>query len=596
MIKISKVVADRYPRIAKTPIVGRLFVYILRKLFHEDYVNSFIHNNRQWQGMEFNSKVLEYFNYSYFVNNNERYNIPQTGRVLIVANHPIGTLDGLALLKLVSEVRSDVKVVVNRFLFEFFEPLRELFIPLDNMSKNANAKEAVRNIIKSLKNEEAIIMFPAGEVSRMSPKGVRDGEWKKGIWYFIEHTHCPIVPVHITGRNSPMFYSLSSIYKSLGTFMLVNEMFKQHNKNLSFRIGDMIPYSSFAEHKNKDRKTLSHMLRQHLYRLPKRNKNLIFKTEKTIGPSSSRAEIMQELTASELISSGHNGHEVYLVQFQDSPATIHEIGRLRELAFRQVGEGSGKAIDLDEYDKYYDHLVLWNSNDLEIAGAYRMGCGSHILDKYGLEGFYTSSLLTYTDKAIPLLREGVELGRSFVHPRYWGNRSLDFLWSGIGAYLCKNQEIRYLFGPVSISNNYPAEARALIIAFYHRFHRSPVEYARAKLPYHFDKETEQFVDALPDDSKLAYISLKRHLFKNWRVQVPTLYKQYAQLTDNGTHFISFGFDPEFGNCVDGTIIVDMDTINPPVLYRNFLPHGIPDEEGYLHWRKFKAHSSTFENE
>jgi putative hemolysin len=145
---------------------------------------------------------------------------------------------------------------------------------------------------------------------------------------------------------------------------------------------------------------------------------------------------------------------------------LRELGRLREIAFRAVEEGSGKRRDTDSYDDDYLHLILWDDEDLEIVGAYRFMPTAMQVERRGLEGLYSYSLFHYDDKMQDVLEHGIELGRSFIQPRYWGRRGLDYLWSGIGAYLARYPHYRYLFGPVSISGGLPPAARDLLVAFY----------------------------------------------------------------------------------------------------------------------------------
>ncbi len=593
MIEISKIFTEKHPTLVKIPIIGPLIIRILKRMFHENIVNEFMVQNKQWRGMEFCTKVLQRLNYTYFVNNHERANIPETGRLVVIANHPIGTLDGVALVKLISEIRPDVKVVVNSFLYEFFEPLRQIFIPLDNMSKNAFSKTPVVKIIRALENEEVVVIFPAGEVSRIRPTGIKDGEWLNGFLFFVEKTKSPILPIHVAGRNSAVFYSISSIYKTLGTYLLLHEMMKQNYKSLRFRIGEIIPYSSLEQHKHRNRQQLSLMLRTHLYQLPKKKRtHQLFKTEKTISHAADKGDLITELRQSDLLSSTADGHEIYLVEYRSDSAILREIGRIRELAFRLVGEGSGKNLDLDEFDEYYLHLVLWNPDDLEIAGAYRMGHGATILKSHGFKGFYTSTLVDFSDDARAYLEQGVEMGRSFVNPRYWGNRSLDLLWYGIGAYMVRHPEIKYMFGPVSLSNNYPEEAKAAIVAFYHLYHGPQGKsYATPKHPYQIPESALEFAKTLGDNPASAYRALNAHLKKTWQVRVPTMYKQYSDLTHQGTEFISFGLDPNFNNCIDGMIMVDLDKMTRRSMKRIPFPHVAPDENGLLKWREHTLESN-----
>lgn len=218
---------------------------ILKKLVHQDEINQFIETHRHLEGLEFNDAVLEHFNFTFQVSGKDRSRIPDQGRVLIAANHPLGSLDGLALLKLVSEIRTDVRIVATTLL-NCIDPLRDLFLSVDNFSKTAKTHDQIIQIIEALEAEQAVIMFPTGEVSRIRPTGIRDGKWNSGFLSLAKKTKAPILPVYIGGKNSPLFYGLSSIYKPLGTMMLVNEMFNHKDHEITFRIGKLITWDSIA--------------------------------------------------------------------------------------------------------------------------------------------------------------------------------------------------------------------------------------------------------------------------------------------------------------------------------------------------------------
>lgn len=243
---------------------------------------------------------------------------------------------------------------------------------------------------------------------------------------------------------------------------------------------------------------------------------------------------------------------------------MREIGRLREVAFRAVGEGSGCRRDIDRYDAYYEHLILWDDEASEIVGAYRLGNTQTIVDLYGQKGLYTDSLFNYGQQMQPYFHQGLELGRSFVQPKYWGMRSLDYLWYGIGAYLKQNTNIRYLFGPVSMSNSMPKAAKDLMVYFYKLYFQSTFDLASSKRPYQISEIVlnELKTAFSGNDYKQDFIKLKSML-ANMGCNVPTLYKQYSELTEvGGVQFLDFGVDPDFADCIDGLVLVDTHKLKP----------------------------------
>jgi putative hemolysin len=494
-----------------------------------------------------------------WINHRDRNNIPATGRVVIVANHPLGALDGMSLLKLVGEVRRDVKIVANDMLMNF-AAVESLFLPVDNLSKSTR-KSSIARIIDSLNNEEAVIVFPAGEVSRIRPNGIRDGKWNSGFLNFAKKTNAPILPVYIGARNSSLFYSASMVYKPLSGMMLAHEMFNKNSKSIFMRVGEAIPYQQI-EQLPLVKAEKAKLLRRHLYRMAKGKKPL-FVTEQTIAHPQERRTIKKELQQAELLGETADNKKIYLFDYQPDSAVMHEIGRLRELTFRQVGEGTGKRRDLDRYDRDYRHLILWDEHELEIAGAYRIGEVKRIRQQDGSRGIYSQELFDYDlAKIQPYFEQGIELGRSFVSPKYWGRRSLDYLWYGIGAYLQRYPQIRYLFGPVSLSNSYPDFAKALIVRFYQHYFADADKLATARVPYMMDEAlAEQVQQTFTGHSADQDFTALREQLTHMNVTVPTLYKQYADLCEQGgVRFIDFNIDADFGHCIDGLVMVDLDKL------------------------------------
>ena len=229
MIDIETAVTNKFPSFASQPkLIRKPTISFLKKLIHEEEINSFLSNNADAWGLEFIDRIFEYFDFSYTVSARDRANIPALGRVVIFANHPIGSLDGLAMLKLVSEIRPDVRIVANDMLSQF-SALQDLIIPLDNMT-GGSARKSYKRILSSLENEEAIIIFPAGEVSRAHPTGVKDTRWMPGFLNFARKAHAPLLPVHIHAKNSFLFYSASMVFKPLGTALLAREMFNKQSR------------------------------------------------------------------------------------------------------------------------------------------------------------------------------------------------------------------------------------------------------------------------------------------------------------------------------------------------------------------------------
>ncbi|CBV43617.1 GNAT family N-acyltransferase [Halomonas elongata] len=561
MIDIESALLGKSPRIAAWPAwVRRPLVAGLRRLVHERDVNDFLARYGGLGWLEFIDQVFDYFRFGYTLSSRDRDNIPATGRVVIVANHPMGALDGLALIKMVAELRPDVRILANDLLLQI-EPLREVMLPVDNLSRKG-FRRSLERMIGALEEDRAVIVFPSGEVSRAGPAGIRDGKWLSGFLHAARRTNSPILPVHVGGRNSSRFYSLASLSAPLGTLMLPSEMFRQRDRQIALRVGGLIPLERF------DRDDLTtpvklKLLRKHVYRLGRGRKG-VFVSETGIARPESRQRLREELREARRLGETADGKRILLFDSRPDSAVMREIGRLREITFRRVGEGTGNKRDLDDFDNHYRHLILWDEQDLEIAGAYRLGEVGAILDRHGPEGLYGSTIFQLEQAPWEQWRHGLELGRSFVQPRYWGRRSLDYLWVGLGAYLREHPEVRWLFGPVTIPNLMPPLAKELLVGYYQHYHGDGEARIRPRAPFRLSRAGQQEVERLlrGDDAKEDFRRL-RHALQAMGAGVPALYKQYIDVAEpGGARFLAFGVDAGFGYCTDGLVVVDVTRLKP----------------------------------
>ncbi len=267
MIDTERLLKEAYPNF-KLLSENKLILETLKRLLHEDDCNNVIRKHQHLDGYAFLDKLLHDLNFSYEITAGLPENIPSVGRLLVIANHPIGTLDGLALVQLVRAIRPDVRIVANRLLLNV-EPLQAVFLPVEVLSDKKNLKDSYRAMLEALKNEEALIIFPAGEVSRITPIGVRDGEWQTGFIKLAKKNRCTILPIHIKAKNSVLFYTLSMLYKPLATMLLFKEMFNKNNQKIEFKIGSPIPYTTIAD-SAETHKQLSQRIRQHVLDLGKK--------------------------------------------------------------------------------------------------------------------------------------------------------------------------------------------------------------------------------------------------------------------------------------------------------------------------------------
>lgn len=558
MVSAEYILRKEHPKVFRYPtLIYKTIVGLTRLLLHEKSINLFMEIHQEKSGLEFIDAVLEHLNVSYKTVHKQIENIPAMGKVIIVANHPLGALDALCLIQMVCSVRQDkkVKIIANRVLGEINQ-LKEFMIGVDNFNDRVS-KHSLQLIDKALQAEEAVIFFPSGEVSRAGIFGIKEGAWKGGFVKFAKRNAAPILPIYIKGKNSPLFYSLSWIYKPLGTLLLSHEVFAARNQVFDFTIGEMVSESTLSDF-NLTEKRHARLFRKHLLRIAQGKKG-IYPTECSIAHPVSRQELRNELRKGELLGLTSDNKQIYLIEHENAPNIINEIGRLREYSFRKVGEGSGRARDIDVYDRYYHHLVLWDDDALEIAGAYRIGECEWILSWLGKEGLYLSDLCDMNDQFDHILEDAIELGRSFVQPKYWGSRALDYLWQGIGAYLSHNPNVKYMMGPVSISGSFPKHAQEILVYFYTLYFGCDNTMVKAKSPYRLSEYVQNdFKTLFNGDNYAEDFKVLKDYLRSLDVSVPTLYKQYSELCEEGgVQFMDFGIDTDFNNCIDGYILVDI---------------------------------------
>jgi putative hemolysin len=530
----------------------------MSRVLRLDKINGFLLRNARLTGWRFIDEVFSFLNCNFSFPYRDLGKIPETGRLLIVANHPLGGLDGLILLKVISLVRKDVKILVNDFLSEV-ENLSELMLPFRLDSRSIH-REAVQRIHDALQSDCAVIVFPAGEVSRAKWYRIQDGRWQKAVISLARKHSTPVLPVYINARNSFFFYFFSFFFKRLSMFLLPGQLFNKSGKVFRLSLGNVIPGSAFADSPLHDQ-LLAKLLRKHLYRISRGGKP-VFKTEETIIRPADKDVIAEELSTCEVLFEDGTGKTVYEMYAERCPETMREIGRLREITFRLVGEGKGTNIDTDTYDYTYTHLVLWNDAEKEIIGAYRIKPSGQ---QAGAGDFYTSSLFEFTPEFLKLLPFAAELGRSFIQAKYWRSNALDCLWIGIGTYLQANPNVQYLFGPVSISGSYHKDAVAAIACYYTKWYSPDRPLVRGKNRFIPERETRTLMQELFRNStaKEDFAVLKSYL-KNFGNTVPVLFRQYADLCEEGgVRFAGFNTDPDFGNCVDGFLLLDL-----PLLTKN----------------------------
>jgi putative hemolysin len=551
---------------------------LLMEVMKLNDINKVFSQNQHFNGLEFVDKILETIGVSIEFDADDLKNIPKTGGFIAIANHPYGGVEGLALVKLLCTVRPESKVMVN-FLLKLIPNLSEFFIavnPFENV-QHSSSISGLKTAFDLLKQGTPIGIFPAGEVSTFSldKQEITDRLWHPIVGKLIARAKVPVVPIYFHGNNGVLFNILSFIHPTLRTAKLPSEFLNKQGLKIKVRIGRPINIEDIS-YKNNTNKLLD-FLRARTYALGTGldqerklfNPINIFKISKKPKPiitETPRAELVEEIEQLESFRVWtEKNYEVYISPTANIPKILREIGRLREMTFRAVGEGTNKKIDLDNYDIYYQHLFIWDKDLQNIVGAYRIGKGDQILDTMGRRGFYLSELFKIKEPFYPYLRQGIELGRSWIRKEYQQKPlPLYLLWKGILKYLLDNPQYRYMFGPVSISNNFSTFSKSLIVDYITRNHfdYDLAHYVKPKNKFKADlspMDTDLLTgssDTLKDlDSLISDI-------ENSHIKIPVMLRQYLNLN---AKIISFNIDPKFSDCLDGFLVVDMQNIPPEML-------------------------------
>lgn len=549
---------DKYPS-----FVSKLIMAFLNRLLHVEDINRLIKENVDVYGVDMINQIFKKIDFSYSVADSDIDKIPREGRLIAVSNHPLGAMDGLALLKIFRQVRPDAKFVVNDVLMNL-ENMQELYLPF-NLYSPRTQKQYVKNINEHVAKGGAVLFFPAGEVSRTKWGRVIDGTWKRGAIQLATKFASPILPVHIHGKNSPLFYIVSFLHKQFSTFMIPREVFRKNK--ITVRIGDIIPASTFTDSRI-SQSMLTRLLKKHVYRIG-RGKSGYFKTEEAIIPPVDPGSIIEELKKAELLFKTHDDKQIYIMNLKKYSPTLREIARLREITFRSVGEGTGMCMDTDKYDVFYKHIIVWNAIDQDIMGSYRVGVCRDIMRDQGKEEMYINTMFDLNENFLEIQENGLEMGRSFIQAKYWRSRALDHLWRGIGMYAAQHTHSRYLFGTVSISRAYPDIARGLIASYYQKWYSDGIEYVIPHKKFIISDTLQKEIDkVLSSQTHHEDFKNMRHALKNFGFSLPILYKRYTQVCEyGGVRFLEWSVDEVFGSVVDGLVVLDLHRMKPAMKKR-----------------------------
>lgn len=559
-------------KLDKYGFIGTFIGWLLMKLLKISSLNKVYNKNKHLNDVPFLNGILDELQIRFEIPVEDLKRLPKDGAYITISNHPLGGIDGILLLKLMLEQRSDFKIIAN-FLLHRIEPLKPYIMPVNPFEDRKDVKSSIsgfKNAILHLRDGHPLGVFPAGEVSTYRDgKLVVDKPWEEAAMKLIKKAEVPVVPIYFHAKNSKLFYKLSKINDTFRTAKLPSELFTQKNRVIKVRVGKPISVKDQQEHNELEE--FSEFLRRKTYMLsnPYQEKEKILSNissslkvpkipKKIVTPI--KSEVMEEevenLREDDYRLLQSKNYEVFLAPASKIPHILREIGRLREITFREVGEGTNEAIDLDTFDTYYHHMFLWDNDRKVIAGAYRMGLGSKIFEKFGIDGFYLQDLFRFEPELYDMMSKSIEMGRAFIIKEFQQKpMPLFLLWKGIVHTTLRFPEHKYLIGGVSISNQFSNFSKSLMIEFMKSHYYDPyvAQYVHPKKEFKVklnDADKDFVFDATEADlNKFDKIIDE---VEPGALRLPVLLKKYIK---QNAKLVAFNVDPLFNNAVDGLMYI-----------------------------------------
>ena len=554
----------------KLGFLGTFVGWIILRILRISAINKIYDKNKNKSDLDFLNGILDACKIKFEIPEEDLKRIPKEGPFITISNHPLGGIDGVLLLKLLIEKRTDYKIIAN-FLLHRVAPLKPYVMPVNPFETRKDAKSSlagIKSALLHLREGKPLGIFPAGEVSTYKDGKLNiDKPWEEGAVKLIKKANVPVIPIYFHAKNSRLFYFLSKISDTLRTAKLPSEVMHQGGRVIKVRIGKPISVKdqnefttlpAFHEFIRKKTYMLANPFEK-AHKLISRQKIKIKKAIKEISPQRNSTLFIAEVDAlretnSRLLQS--KNYEVFFASAKDIPNLIHEIGRLREITFRAVGEGTNKEVDLDTFDNYYHHLLLWDAVAEKLVGAYRMGLGKEIYKKYGIKGFYVQTLFRIEPELHQMMDNSIEMGRAFIIGEYQQKpMPLFLLWKGIVHVTLRYPEYKYLMGGVSISNQFSDFSKSLMIEFMKSHYYDPyiAQYIRPKKEYKV-KLKDGDKDFVFDASKADMQKFDKIIdeIEPGILRIPVLIKKYVK---QNARLVAFNVDPKFNNAIDGLMYI-----------------------------------------
>ncbi len=558
-------------KVDKLGFLGTFMGWSLMQVLNISALNKIYDRNKHLSDLEFINALLDEFEIKFEIPEEDLKRIPKTGAFITISNHPLGGIDGILLLKLLLEHRPDFKIIAN-FLLHRIAPLKPYVMPVNPFESRKDVKSSIggfKEALKHLQEGKPLGIFPAGEVSTLKDgRMIVDKAWEETAMKLVKRANVPVVPIYFHAKNSKLFYRMAKVSDTLRTAKLPSELLTQKERLIKVRIGNPISVEDQKEYTSLPAYT--EFLRKKTYMLsnPYGKKKLLDNIPKTLkfpkppkkitGPISVTAMEMEidKLRQNDKRLLISKNYEVFLSKADAIPNILQEIGRLREVTFREVGEGTNNSTDLDKFDSYYHHMFLWDNEAKKLAGAYRMGMGSEIFERFGINGFYLQDLFRFEPELYDMMSESIEMGRAFIIKEYQLRpMPLFLLWKGIVHTTLRFPEHNYLIGGVSISNKFSDFSKSLMIEFMKSNYYDPyiAQYIKPKKEYKV-KLKDADKDFVFDESAADLNKFDKIIdeVEPGTLRIPVLIKKYIK---QNAKVIAFNVDPLFNNAIDGLMYI-----------------------------------------
>ncbi|MFK5880163.1 MAG: lysophospholipid acyltransferase family protein [Flavobacteriaceae bacterium] len=554
----------------KYGFIGTFVGWLLMKILRISTINKLYNRNKHLSDLAFFDALLDDLQIKFEIPEEDLERIPKEGAFITISNHPLGGIDGILLLKFLVKRRPDYRIIAN-FLLHRIEPMKPYIMPVNPFENRKDAKSSMAGIKEALmhiRDNKPLGIFPAGEVSTYRDgKLLVDKPWEEGAIKLIKKANVPIIPIYFHAKNSRLFYVLSKISDTFRTAKIPSEVLSQKQRIIKVRIGKPISIKDQNQYENIE--DFHEFIRKKTYMLanpfeeepktisaptlkfPKEPKEVVKQ-----GNVQSFIDEVDALREADSRMMESKNYEVFFASADKIPNLLQEIGRLREITFRDVGEGTNNEIDLDDFDQEYHHLFLWDSKENVLVGAYRMGLGVDIFEKYGIEGFYVQTLFKFDEELHKMMSQTIDIGRAFIIKEYQQKpMPLFFLWKGIIHVTLRYPKHKYLTGGVSISNQFSNFSKSLMIEFMKSHYYDPyiAQYIHPKKEYKVklkDADRDFVFDATQADLKKFDKVIDE--LEPGNLRMPVLIKKYIK---QNAKLVAFNVDPKFNNAIDGLIFL-----------------------------------------